>query len=297
MTLACAHPCDPSCHSPPHVPPMRHVAPCAPHAMRVRPPCVAPVWPSMWPPCGPPCGPRVPPHHTPPHGSPLCAVHLLAAAAACVPHATITPCHHHPMPPSPHATITPCHHHPMPPSPHATITPCHHHPMPPSPHASITPCHHHPMPPSPHATISLCHHHPMPPSPHATITPCHHHPMPPSPHATINPCHHHPMPPSPHATITPCHPVPTHSSPLHLIPLRSAHPNPRTRACMMHQALEGLAVVFGGVQEDPWVVNSSLTQRSFANYILRTQPARPWVHSVAYICLVNGPDSYVLFLT
>ncbi|CAI5999513.1 unnamed protein product [Closterium sp. NIES-64] len=220
----------------------------------------------------------------------LCAVHLLAAAAACVPHATITPCHHHPMPPSPHATITPCHHHPMPPSPHATITPCHHHPMPPSPHASITPCHHHPMPPSPHATISPCHHHPMPPSPHATITPCHHRPMPPSPHATINPCHHHPMPPSPHATITPCHPVPTHSSPLHLIPLRSAHPNPRTRACMMHQALEGLAVVFGGVQEDPWVVNSSLTQRSFANYILRTQPARPWVHSVAYICLVNGPD-------
>ncbi|CAI5997426.1 unnamed protein product [Closterium sp. NIES-65] len=221
-----------------------------------------------------------------PSGCALCTCLLQLLHASPMPpspHATITPCHHHPMPPSPHATITPCLHHPMPPSPHATITPCHHHPMPPSRH-------HHPMPPSPHATISPCHHHPMPPSPHATITPCHHRPMPPSPHATINPCHHHPMPPSPHATITPCHPVPTHSSPLHLIPLRSAHPNPRTRACMMHQALEGLAVVFGGVQEDPWVVNSSLTQRSFANYILRTQPARPWVHSVAYICLVNGPD-------
>ncbi|CAI6011517.1 unnamed protein product [Closterium sp. NIES-65] len=57
--------------------------------------------------------------------------------------------------------------------------------------------------------------------------------------------------------------------------------------------VEGLATVFGRVQEDPWAVHSNLTQRCFANYIVRTQFARPWVHAIAYMAFVNGSDRCV----
>ncbi|CAI5982874.1 unnamed protein product [Closterium sp. NIES-65] len=99
-------------------------------------------------------------------------------------------------------------------------------------------------------------------------------PVPPSPCATITLCHHHPSNPT-HAPI--------HRHP----PIRTMRASGTGGAA---GALEGLAVVFGGLQEDPWAVHSNLTQRLFADYVLRTQAARPWVHATAYAAFVNGSD-------
>ncbi|CAI5488312.1 unnamed protein product, partial [Closterium sp. Naga37s-1] len=80
---------------------------------------------------------------------------------------------------------------------------------------------------------------------------------------------------------------PTHA-PIHRHPpIRTMHASGTGGAA---GALEGLAVVFGGLQEDPWAVHSNLTQRLFADYVLRTQAARPWVHATAYAAFVNGSD-------
>ncbi|CAI5509159.1 unnamed protein product [Closterium sp. Naga37s-1] len=59
------------------------------------------------------------------------------------------------------------------------------------------------------------------------------------------------------------------------------------------KAVEGLVMVFGRIQKDPWGAHNNLTQRLFANYILRTQAARPWVHAIAYGAFVNGSDRAV----
>ncbi|CAI5509153.1 unnamed protein product [Closterium sp. Naga37s-1] len=59
------------------------------------------------------------------------------------------------------------------------------------------------------------------------------------------------------------------------------------------KAVEGLVMVFGRIQKDPWGAHNNLTQRLFANYILRTQAARPWVHAIAYGAFVNGSERAV----
>ncbi|CAI5994894.1 unnamed protein product [Closterium sp. NIES-64] len=101
----------------------------------------------------------------------------------------------------------------------------------------------------------------------------------------------HPSPP-----IRPHPYVPTHPSP----PIRP-HPSTVEGLALVFgriqedpwATVEGLATVFGRVQEDPWAVHSNLTQRCFANYIVRTQFARPWVHAIAYMAFVNGSDRCV----
>ncbi|CAI7748922.1 unnamed protein product [Closterium sp. NIES-54] len=56
------------------------------------------------------------------------------------------------------------------------------------------------------------------------------------------------------------------------------------------QALAGLLTVFGGVRENPWGVAGCMSQQRYAQYVHATVAARPWVHAVIYLLLLNHSD-------
>ncbi|CAI5487041.1 unnamed protein product [Closterium sp. Naga37s-1] len=101
-------------------------------------------------------------------------------------------------------------------------------------------------------------------------------------------------PSSPHLSPPPVIFSPPHlSSPtvfLPPIPPNPTHPSSPISPACTHQALAGLVTVLGGVRDNPRGVGECMSQQRYVQFTHATVAARPWVHAVIYLLLLNHTD-------